>query len=222
MSLETRNISRKVFRKCPVTVRNQWERKQHVQPQVVGSETGDPETLGVRSVGGAEGGPHDDDPPPGVATPAPRSQGLGPRPGQTGAWTSSKVSCYWSLPLCYLSVTESRWFRHDLAILQLIINILHRSQTKPYKTCWKQGTLVVSAMWWMETKLAILLIGIMRKVRIQNIWERASETHFLVPLELEPNNWGNFILTPLNVYLHIGPRLLYDLRTCKMQPVVLS
>lgn len=110
MSLETRNISRKVFRKCPVTVRNQWERKQHVQPQVVDSETGDPESLGVRSVGGAEGGPHDDHPPPGVATPAPRSQGLGPRPGQTGAWTSSKVSCYWSLlPVCHGVTLVPSW-----------------------------------------------------------------------------------------------------------------
>ena len=55
MSLETRNISRKVLRLCLVTVRNQWEKKQHVQPQVVGSETSDPETLGVRSGGRGRG-----------------------------------------------------------------------------------------------------------------------------------------------------------------------
>ena len=118
---------------------------------------------------------------------------------------------------CYLSVTESRWLCHDLAILRLIINI-------PYHI-WlilsenKELQMSVWRAWWIETKFAILLIGIIlsweRFASKTSGRQRVSETHFLVPRELEPNNWGIFILTLFNVYLHIGPRLLYDLRTCK-------
>ena len=79
---------------------------------------------------------------------------------------------------CYLSVTESRWLCHDLAILRLITDHQH-SLSHLTNTFWKQGTPNVSVTCVMDRNQVCNIIDryyiIMRKVRIQNIWETASE-----------------------------------------------